>query len=365
MAQPKLIVLDVRLPFRNEKDLKALPDEREAFRSRILDAQKNPKFGAALAQLITDHRADGIWLQAYHQDPQHPFVHAAPHLVRHFDFAGPGPVREPDQASGKSGQVVITAHFPAKDEPWTDQELAESTSHVVNHMEALGWIHEHCRDRGYRSINARGESYQDLDAVRHNSIAVFIAAVSVVAQLTVVQTVILIIISEPSVGIITPTTIETGRVPVTVNGHNFENGMTVLFNGHPVNYALVSKDQLTTDLSAPDSDPRIIVKEISKITVTTSVGSALSSQDVRLIPPPPTLTGFTPLSDVVGKPVDISGTHLLTSGVAVTFNGLPATFIIRSDNQITANVPAGSGTGPIRIVTDGGAVSSGTNFAQI
>lgn len=366
---PKLIVLDVRLPFRKDEDLEARPNENEAFHSRIEVAKKDRKVSAALAQLITDHGADGIWLQAHRQDPQHPFVHAKPHLARTLDNKPGGPSREPDQGSGKSGQVVITAHFPEREKPWTDDDLAKSTVHLLDHIAALGWIHDHCRDRGYRTLNARGESYSDLDAVRHNSFMLVIASAVVVEVITLVQAVVIWILMEPTISSITPTS-SVGRTTVTVDGTNFESGMTVTFNGFPVAHTLVSNSRFTTDL-LPPSDSRTLISldvlfpTISPIAVATSIGSVTSASSFSLLPPGPTITGFVPQSAAAGTPVDISGTNLNVSGLGVTFNGISANVSVVSGTAIRATVPPGAAVGSIEIVTAGGTARSATNFTEL
>jgi uncharacterized repeat protein (TIGR03803 family) len=47
---------------------------------------------------------------------------------------------------------------------------------------------------------------------------------------------------------------------------------------------------------------------------------------------------------------------------AVTFNGTPASFAVESRSEIKATVPAGATTGPVRVVTSGGSLTSIVNF---
>ncbi|MBF9143216.1 CUB domain-containing protein [Hymenobacter properus] len=75
----------------------------------------------------------------------------------------------------------------------------------------------------------------------------------------------------------------------------------------------------------------------------------------------PTITSFTPTSGAVGTSVTITGTGF-TGATGVSFNNVPATtFNVISATQITAVVPTGAATGPIR-VTNGVTVASSTNF---
>jgi hypothetical protein len=70
-----------------------------------------------------------------------------------------------------------------------------------------------------------------------------------------------------------------------------------------------------------------------------------------------------PTSGKVGAVVKILGTNL-TGASSVTFNGTPAVFGVSSgsETEITAAVPAGATTGPVKVVTSGGALSSNLPF---
>jgi hypothetical protein len=78
----------------------------------------------------------------------------------------------------------------------------------------------------------------------------------------------------------------------------------------------------------------------------------------------PTVTSFTPTSGVVGTTVMITGAGFEdTSAVtAVAFNGVPATFTLDSDTQITATVPSTATTGPITVTDPEGTATSSTSF---
>ena len=76
----------------------------------------------------------------------------------------------------------------------------------------------------------------------------------------------------------------------------------------------------------------------------------------------PTLTSFTPTSGPVGTSVTITGTNF-TGATSVTFNGVSATtFNVGSATKITATVPAGATTGPIKVATPVGSATSTSNF---
>ncbi|MBA3264389.1 MAG: DUF1929 domain-containing protein [Thermoleophilaceae bacterium] len=79
-------------------------------------------------------------------------------------------------------------------------------------------------------------------------------------------------------------------------------------------------------------------------------------------PPAPTVTGFSPESGSVGSVVEISGTNF-TGASGVTFNNVAATQLnVSSSTSITATVPSGATTGPIRVTTAGGTATSSTDF---
>jgi uncharacterized repeat protein (TIGR03803 family) len=68
-----------------------------------------------------------------------------------------------------------------------------------------------------------------------------------------------------------------------------------------------------------------------------------------------------PTSAIVGRKVTITGLNL-TGATAVSFDGVAAAFTVVSGTQITTNVPAGALTGPVRVTTPGGTLTSNTNF---
>jgi hypothetical protein len=63
----------------------------------------------------------------------------------------------------------------------------------------------------------------------------------------------------------------------------------------------------------------------------------------------------------VGSAVTISGANF-SGATAVTFNGVRATFTVRSAQQITATVPLRATAGPIAVTTSTGTATSATSF---
>lgn len=79
------------------------------------------------------------------------------------------------------------------------------------------------------------------------------------------------------------------------------------------------------------------------------------------LPPAPTISSFSPSSGPIGATVVINGTNL-SSVNGVAFNDVFASFTGNSDSQITATVPLNATTGPLKVYTRGGIVTSTTVF---
>jgi hypothetical protein len=82
-----------------------------------------------------------------------------------------------------------------------------------------------------------------------------------------------------------------------------------------------------------------------------------------VVPPAPTITGFSPASGTPGvTTVKIKGFNL-SGATSVTFGGVAATDIISNTNTtIKVKVPTGAHTGKIEVTTAGGTAKSGTKF---
>jgi uncharacterized repeat protein (TIGR03803 family) len=66
----------------------------------------------------------------------------------------------------------------------------------------------------------------------------------------------------------------------------------------------------------------------------------------------------------VGQVVIILGSNL-SGATSVTFNGVAATFTVVSNTEITATIPSGATTGPVKVVTPTGTLTSYPNFRVI
>lgn len=85
------------------------------------------------------------------------------------------------------------------------------------------------------------------------------------------------------------------------------------------------------------------------------------SYDLGLAKPKPAIGRFSPTSGKVGTTVLLMGANMLGAS-AVTFNGVTAGFTAAGANYISAVVPAGATTGPIKVTTPNGTATSATSF---
>ncbi len=169
-----------------------------------------------------------------------------------------------------------------------------------------------------------------------------------------------IVTTSPTPPIISNFTPPAGPVGTVVNifGSNFANVTNVRFNGINATFTVVSTTQITATVPAEATT--------GPITVTTTGGTATATPDfiVTTAPTPPTLTSFSPASGPVGTVVTLTGTNFLNVS-SVTFGDLPARFTILSPTQLTATVPVGAVTAPIRVITPAGSATSATSFTVI
>ena len=159
----------------------------------------------------------------------------------------------------------------------------------------------------------------------------------------------------PTVTGFTPTSGPVGT-SVTITGTNLTGASSVKFNGRSATtYTVDSSTQITATVPSGATT--------GKISVTTAGGTATSSSDFTVIPPP-SVTGFTPTSGPPGTSVTITGTGF--TGVSdVAFNGTSVPsgdYTVDSATQITAKVPSGASTGKISVTTPNGTGQSASDF---
>jgi large repetitive protein len=100
---------------------------------------------------------------------------------------------------------------------------------------------------------------------------------------------------------------------------------------------------------------------------TTSQGGNASASPSTVIPPiklVPVVESFDPASGAAGATVVIRG-FFFSKATGVQFDGTSAKFTINSDQQITATVPKGAGTGPITVLSPSGSGMSSQRFVVV
>jgi hypothetical protein len=146
---------------------------------------------------------------------------------------------------------------------------------------------------------------------------------------------------------------------VTITGSGFDDApspvSSVTFNNVAATFTVDSNTQITATVPATATTGPIEVTDTEGTVSTTTNFSVTASDD-------PTIASFAPTSGSAGTVVTITGA-CFTGATAVRFGGVAATtFVVDSDTQITATVPAGAVTGPIEVTTPAGTGTSGSNF---
>ncbi|MDQ3264134.1 MAG: IPT/TIG domain-containing protein [Myxococcota bacterium] len=161
--------------------------------------------------------------------------------------------------------------------------------------------------------------------------------------------------AAPTLGGFAPASGNPGTT-ITVTGANFTGTLSVAFNGREVGYSLISDTELRFNAPAAGSGP---------IRITNTQGSATSTTDFTLTvvtpAPAPVVSGFSPPSGISGSWVTVTGERF-TGATQVTFNGKGAVFTVVSDNQLSAVVPSGAQSGPLRVQVGGQSGLSASSF---
>ncbi|MBK5276250.1 MAG: hypothetical protein JJE30_14535 [Desulfuromonadales bacterium] len=83
------------------------------------------------------------------------------------------------------------------------------------------------------------------------------------------------------------------------------------------------------------------------------------------VPAAPTISSLSLSSGSTGSAVTLTGTNFLSGGTTVIFNGTLSTSVTVTDpTHLTAYVPSGATTGPIKVVTAGGTATSSSFTVQ-
>jgi hypothetical protein len=147
---------------------------------------------------------------------------------------------------------------------------------------------------------------------------------------------------------------------ITIMGAGFSGATSVEFDGDPASFEVISTAEVRAIVPATAGS--------GKIRVTTPNGSASSPDDFVVVPPsiqPPAITSFSPASGQSGNVVGIFGSGF-TGASSVLFGGTPAAgFAVDADSVISAEVAAGTATGPITVTNAAGTAQSVEDFVYV
>jgi uncharacterized repeat protein (TIGR03803 family) len=144
-------------------------------------------------------------------------------------------------------------------------------------------------------------------------------------------------------------TAEVGQT-VGILGQGFTGATGVSFNGTAATFTIKKDTYLIATVPAGTTT--------GSVTVAAPGGTLTSNAAFRVTPQ---ITSFTPNTGSAATQVTVTGVSL-TQTTEVSFCGVPASFTVNSDTQLTATVPAGAATGEIVVTTAGGRVWSATDF---
>lgn len=153
----------------------------------------------------------------------------------------------------------------------------------------------------------------------------------------------------PDVVAFTPTAAAPGQ-SVTITGDRFTAANTVSFGGVATAATVVSDEEVHTTVPAGARSGNVVLS--------TPFGDDAGVQRFVVAP---SISRFMPHQAPAGTPVSVHGRNF-DDVTAVDFNGVGATFTVESESLLTATVPAGAGTGPIRAHSPGGSAVSVRDF---
>jgi heme/copper-type cytochrome/quinol oxidase subunit 2 len=160
----------------------------------------------------------------------------------------------------------------------------------------------------------------------------------------------------PAITSIQPTSTSTaGGATITVNGSNFNSGLTAKVDGTAVTTSFVSGSQFTFVAPAHAAGQ-------ATITVTNPDSQQATTSLTYVAPQPPTITSLSPstVSTAGGVAVTISGSNFV-SGATVKVDGASASVTSVSSSQIVFTAPAHSaGSATITVTNPDGQSANGT-----
>ncbi|WP_433854346.1 IPT/TIG domain-containing protein [Streptomyces kronopolitis] len=148
-----------------------------------------------------------------------------------------------------------------------------------------------------------------------------------------------------------------GGTAVTITGTNLANATSVHFGSKTG--TITANTPTSVSVTSPSGTGTV------PVTVTTAAGTSnpLSFYYIG----PPFKSNLSPITGVTagGNTVTINGTGL-TTATAVHFGSATATPIVVNDGQLTVDVPAGVGPGPVSVsVTTAGGTNNGLSYTYV
>lgn len=167
------------------------------------------------------------------------------------------------------------------------------------------------------------------------------------------------VFGAPVINSFTPDTGRAGAV-ITLNGANFLNVTSVLFNGTPAPYTTNSVNQVLATIP-PGATTGLITITNPAGTFTTTDNFTVFQNPIIPVFDRPEILVVNPDSGFPGATITVSGNHL-DNTTLVTVNGTNAQFSQVSDSQITFIVPLGTSSGQLVVTNLGGSDTAASNF---
>ncbi len=147
-----------------------------------------------------------------------------------------------------------------------------------------------------------------------------------------------------------------GGTSVAITGTGFTGATVVTFGGQAAVFTVGSATGITATAPAGTGTVDVVV-------TTLGGASAITAADryTYVAPPRPVVTSLSQSSGPTagGTAITITGSGF-TGTTAVTFGSRAATYTVTSDTEITATVPAGTGTVDVSVTSPGGTSATGS-----
>jgi uncharacterized repeat protein (TIGR03806 family) len=159
----------------------------------------------------------------------------------------------------------------------------------------------------------------------------------------------------PTITALSPTTGSSGST-IIITGTSLAGTSLVTFNGASATFSVVSDGEVEATVPTGATTGTV------SLTTPGGVATSTGSFTVVAVGTVPLITAISPGSGPIGTSLIITGTGL-GNATAVSIGGTPTTFTVNlAGTQITAVIPAGSGSGPVSVTTPTGTANSATAF---